>query len=96
MPTRQTIKTQTTKKQIEPACEYVSSKKADEQDIAQVCFDKTVEALDPASVHKVKLSSGQIMPVAAFGTFHSDWAQDYMKEATVEARTAVSTGVDQL
>jgi diketogulonate reductase-like aldo/keto reductase len=25
------------------------------------------------------------MPVAAFGTFHSDWAQDYMKDATVEA-----------
>lgn len=51
----------------------------------QVCFDKTVEAIDPATVHKVKLSSGQIMPVAAFGTFHSDWAQDYMKDATVEA-----------
>jgi diketogulonate reductase-like aldo/keto reductase len=26
-----------------------------------------------------------MMPVAAFGTFHSDWAQDYMKDATVEA-----------
>ncbi|MHC4882134.1 MAG: aldo/keto reductase family protein [Planctomycetota bacterium] len=75
----------TTKTQIEPACEHGSRKKADEQDVAQVCFDKTVEALDPASVHKVKLSSGQIMPVAAFGTFHSDWAQDYMKDATVEA-----------
>jgi diketogulonate reductase-like aldo/keto reductase len=25
------------------------------------------------------------MPVAAFGTFHSDWAQDHMKDATVEA-----------
>ncbi len=51
----------------------------------QVCFDKTIEAIDPATIHKVKLSSGQIMPVAAFGTFHSDWAQDYMKDATVEA-----------
>ncbi len=55
------------------------------QVIEQVCFDKTVEAIDPASVYKVKLSSGKIMPVAAFGTFHSDWAQDYMKDATVEA-----------
>ena len=25
------------------------------------------------------------MPVAAFGTFHSDWAQEYMYQATVEA-----------
>jgi diketogulonate reductase-like aldo/keto reductase len=25
------------------------------------------------------------MPIAAFGTFHSDWAQAYMKDATVEA-----------
>ena len=25
------------------------------------------------------------MPVAAYGTFHSDWAQDLMKDATVEA-----------
>jgi diketogulonate reductase-like aldo/keto reductase len=25
------------------------------------------------------------MPVAGFGTFHSDWAQAYMREATVEA-----------
>jgi len=51
----------------------------------QVCFDQTVEALDPSSVHKVKLASGKIMPVAAFGTFHSDWAQDYMFDATLEA-----------
>lgn len=53
--------------------------------IEQVCFDKSIESLDPASVHQVKLSSGRMMPVAAFGTFHSDWAQDYMKDATVEA-----------
>ena len=51
----------------------------------QVCFDKTVEPLDPASVGKVTLRSGQVMPVAAFGTFHSDWAQDYMQDATLEA-----------
>jgi len=55
------------------------------KEIEQVCFDKSIEAIDPALVHKVKLSSGRIMPVAAFGTFHSDWAQDYMKDATVEA-----------
>ena len=55
------------------------------QVIEQVCFDKTVEAIDPATVHKLKLASGRIMPAAAFGTFHSDWAQDYMKDATVEA-----------
>lgn len=51
----------------------------------QVCFDKTVEPLDPASVGQVTLRSGQVMPVAAFGTFHSDWAQDYMQDATLEA-----------
>jgi diketogulonate reductase-like aldo/keto reductase len=53
--------------------------------IEQVCFDKSVQPLDPKSIHHVKLSSGRMMPVAAFGTFHSDWAQDYMKDATVEA-----------
>ena len=55
------------------------------QKIEQVCFDKSIEPLDPATVHQVKLSSGRMMPVAAFGTFHSDWAQDYMEEATAEA-----------
>ena len=25
------------------------------------------------------------MPAAAFGTFHSDWAQEHMEESTVEA-----------
>ena len=55
------------------------------KEIEQVCFDKSVQGSDPASVHQVKLSSGRMMPVAAFGTFHSDWAQDYMKDATVEA-----------
>ena len=51
----------------------------------QVCFDRGLAGIDPESVHKVKLASGVMMPVAAFGTFHSDWAQDYMKDATVEA-----------
>ena len=51
----------------------------------QVCFDQSIEPIDPAAVHQVKLASGVMMPVAAFGTFHSDWAQDYMKDATVEA-----------
>jgi alcohol dehydrogenase (NADP+) len=50
-----------------------------------VCFDKSIEGLAAESVHKVKLASGMKMPVAAFGTFHSDWAQAYMKDATVEA-----------
>ena len=53
--------------------------------IEQVCFDQTVEAIDPSSVDQVKLASGKKMPVAAFGTFHSDWAQDYMFDATLEA-----------
>ena len=51
----------------------------------QVCFDPDIEGIDPASVHSLKLSSGTVMPAPAFGTFHSDWAQDYMKDATVEA-----------
>jgi len=55
------------------------------QAIEPVLFDKNVVGIDPASVGKVTLSSGKVMPVAAFGTFHSDWAQDYMKDATLEA-----------
>ena len=55
------------------------------QKIEQVCFDRDISAIDPAKVHQVCLVSGKMMPVAAFGTFHSDWAQDYMKDATVEA-----------
>ena len=53
--------------------------------VEQVCFNRNLKGIDPDSVHKVKLASGVMMPVAAFGTFHSDWAQDYMKDATVEA-----------
>lgn len=53
--------------------------------IEQVCFDERVDGIDPGSVQQVRLASGVMMPVAAFGTFHSDWAQDYMKDATVEA-----------
>lgn len=53
--------------------------------IEQVCFDKNIQGLDPASVYQVKLASGRMMPVAAFGTFHSDWAQEYMMDATLEA-----------
>ncbi len=51
----------------------------------EVAFDGTIAGIDPALVHKVKLSTGRTMPVAAFGTFHSDWAQAYIKDATVEA-----------
>lgn len=53
--------------------------------IKQVCFDRNVKPIDPKTVRKVKLTSGVRMPVAAYGTFHSDWAQAYMKDATVEA-----------
>lgn len=53
--------------------------------IDQVCIDTSIPAIDPAAVHQVKLAGGVMMPVAAFGTFHSDWAQAHMKEATVEA-----------
>src|SRR5210317_2137400 len=55
------------------------------QRIEEVCFDNSIEPLDPANVRQVKLASGRMMPVAAFGTFHSDWAQDCMEDATVEA-----------
>ena len=51
----------------------------------QARFDTTVEPLDPSSVYQVTLASGRTMPVAAFGTFHSDWAQDLMYDATLEA-----------
>jgi len=51
----------------------------------EVKFDKAITGINPASVHKVKLASGADMPIAAFGTFHSDWAQAFMKDATVEA-----------
>ena len=50
-----------------------------------VCFDKDIESINPDLVNKLGLPSGAVMPVAAFGTFHSDWAQKYMKDATVEA-----------
>lgn len=52
---------------------------------AQVGFDARVEPVDPAAVRQLRLPGGHPMPVAAFGTFHSDWAQAYMRDATVEA-----------
>ena len=51
----------------------------------QVCFDQAIKGIDPKSVQQLRLASGKLMPAAAFGTFHSDWAQAYMKDATVEA-----------
>lgn len=51
----------------------------------RVCFDKAVQPLDPSSVHQLKLASGRMMPAAAYGTFHSDWAQEFMEDATLEA-----------
>lgn len=53
--------------------------------LEQVCFDQSITGIDSESVHKIKLASGAMMPIAAFGTFHSDWAQEYMKDAVVEA-----------
>jgi diketogulonate reductase-like aldo/keto reductase len=53
--------------------------------VGEVVFDATVQPIEPSSVNQVKLTSGRIMPAPAYGTFHSDWAQDYMKDATVEA-----------
>lgn len=58
----------------------MSDKRANE-----VCFDTSLEPIDPATVRQATLRSGVAMPVAAYGTFHSDWAQAYMKDATVEA-----------
>jgi len=51
-------------------------------------IDSSVQPIDPAAVRCVDLpgsDSTKPMPVAAYGTFHSDWAQDYMKDATLEA-----------
>jgi diketogulonate reductase-like aldo/keto reductase len=53
--------------------------------VNEVFFDAQVQPIDPSAVKQVKLTSGRIMPAPAYGTFHSDWAQDYMKDATVEA-----------
>ena len=53
--------------------------------VEPVCFDENIKAIDPGSVHTATLPDGNVMPIAAFGTFHSDWAQEYMKDATVEA-----------
>lgn len=41
--------------------------------------------LDPSSVKQIKLANGSSVPAAAYGTFHSDWAQDLMYDATLEA-----------
>ncbi len=51
----------------------------------QVCIDTTLEGIDPRLVHQLELPGGAAMPAAAFGTFHSDWAQEHMFDATVEA-----------
>jgi alcohol dehydrogenase (NADP+) len=51
----------------------------------QVLFDPSVSGFAPEAVHQITLATGRRMPAAAYGTFHSDWAQAYMKDATVEA-----------
>jgi len=49
-------------------------------------IDSSVAPVDPAAVRCIDLPGGnKPMPIAAYGTFHSDWAQDYMKDATREA-----------
>ncbi len=48
-------------------------------------IDRTAPSIDPATVRQIPLYCGGMMPAAAFGTFHSDWAQDCMRDATVEA-----------
>ncbi len=55
------------------------------QGATNICFDKSVKPHDPHEVHSVVLSNGRAIPSAAFGTFHSDWAQDLMEDATIEA-----------
>lgn len=41
--------------------------------------------VDVSSVKQLDLGGPKPMPIAAFGTFHSDWAQDLMFDATLEA-----------
>lgn len=48
-------------------------------------IDTSLAPVDPGAVRQIKLPSGRLMPVAAYGTFHSDWAQALMKDATIEA-----------
>ena len=52
---------------------------------SRVNLDPSVEPIDPTTVRQITLPTGRAMPAAAFGTFHSDWAQAYMKDATLEA-----------
>ncbi|MEE8397375.1 MAG: aldo/keto reductase [Desulfobacterales bacterium] len=51
----------------------------------EVTSDRNTGHIDPEAVPKITLASGTAMPAAAFGTFHSDWAQARMKDATIEA-----------
>lgn len=48
-------------------------------------IDPAVPPVDPSAVRSLRLPTGRSMPAAAFGTFHSDWAQGLMLDATVEA-----------
>lgn len=41
--------------------------------------------LNPLTVKQLELPDSRLMPAAAFGTFHSDWAQHLMHDATLEA-----------
>ncbi len=48
-------------------------------------IDQTSPSSSAESVRLIPLSTGRKIPVAAYGTFHSDWAQALMKDATIEA-----------
>lgn len=58
---------------------------SDKSKTNELRIDPSIPSVDHEKVPKIKLSSGNLMPAAAFGTFHSDWAQEYMYEATIEA-----------
>lgn len=48
-------------------------------------FEEIEQPLDPRALNDLVLATGRTMPAAAYGTFHSDWAQDHIYGATLEA-----------
>jgi len=50
-----------------------------------ISTENSAPPLDPSAVKQIQLSNGHRAPAAAYGTFHSDWAQDLMYAATLEA-----------
>lgn len=47
--------------------------------IEPVLFDPKIQGIPPERVRRLALPGGARMPAAAFGTFHSNWAQAYMR-----------------